>query len=175
MAREFSALLSKSHFSVITGGGPGIMEAANRGVYEQKGKSKTKSKSRSIGLNIELPREQQANEYQDMSLEFRYFFVRKLMFIRYSICATFFPGGFGTMDELFTILTLMQTGINDKYPVILFGKEHWQGLQNWLSSDLLKKGMLEKDDLKLIRVTDDPHEALEWIEQRWKTLSDQSQ
>lgn len=143
--------LSDSGFAVITGGGPGIMEGANRGAKEGKGKS--------VGLNIEIPVEQPPNKYQDISLSFRYFFIRKLMFVKYSIAFIIFPGGFGTMDELFEALTLSQTKRIGVFPIILFGKEYWKGLIDWFGSNLIQNNAIDPEDLELISLVDDIDEA----------------
>lgn len=143
--------LSDSGFAVITGGGPGIMEGANRGAKEGKGKS--------VGLNIEIPVEQPPNKYQDISLSFRYFFIRKLMFVKYSIAFIIFPGGFGTMDELFEALTLSQTKRIGVFPIILFGKEYWNGLIDWFGSNLIPNNAIDPEDLELISLVDDIDEA----------------
>ena len=150
-ARETARLLSKNELVVITGGGPGIMEAGNRGASEAGGIS--------LGLNIELPREQAPNEYQNMSLEFRYFFIRKLMFIKYSIGYVIFPGGFGTLDELFEALTLSQTEKIEHFPVVLYGWDFWGSILDWFKESLLKEGTISKNDMELFKVTDDPAEA----------------
>lgn len=147
-AREMSRLLVESGFSVITGGGPGIMEAANRGAYEAGGES--------VGLNIWLPFEQSANPYQTVSLEFHYFFVRKVMFLKYSVGVVCFPGGFGTMDEFFESMTLIQTSKVPSMPVVLVGTEFWNPLVDWLRASMLEKfGCISSGDLDLFTVTDD--------------------
>ncbi len=146
LAEELANKLSEKGFSVITGGGPGIMEGANRGAKKGKG--------RSVGLNIELPTEQVQNKYQDIDLSFRYFFIRKLMFVKYSIAFVIFPGGFGTMDELFEALTLVQTKKIGLFPIILFGKDYWQGLLDWMGSRLVSAGAITKEDLDLCTVVD---------------------
>ena len=146
-AVELGKRLSNAGFSVITGGGPGIMEGVNKGAKEGKGKS--------VGLNIEIPAEQLPNKYQDISLSFRYFFVRKLMFVKYSIAFIIFPGGFGTMDELFEALTLSQTKRIGVFPIILFGKDYWKGLIDWFKSNLIPNNTIEPDDLKLISFADE--------------------
>jgi len=150
-ARMTAATLAENGLAVITGGGPGIMEAGNRGAAEAGGLS--------VGLNIELPMEQTPNSWQNMSLEFRYFFVRKLMFVKYSIGYVIFPGGFGTMDELFESLTLSQTGKIQPFPVVLFGWEYWGRMLDWLKGSMLSEGYIDGDDLELFHVTDDPSEA----------------
>ena len=139
--------LSSEGFAVITGGGPGIMEGANKGAKEGKGKS--------VGLNIEIPMEQDPNGFQNISLSFRYFFVRKLMFVKYAIAFVIFPGGFGTLDELFEALTLAQTMKIRAFPIILVGKEYWSGLIEWLKTTLVAGGTLDKKDMELISITDD--------------------
>jgi uncharacterized protein (TIGR00730 family) len=138
--------LSNLGFSIITGGGPGIMEAANKGAKM--------GKSRSVGLNIELPREQSANKYQDISMDFRYFFVRKLMFVKYSTGFVIFPGGFGTMDEFFEALTLVQTNKIEDFPIVLYGKAYWQGLMDWIKGTLIEHGAVENRDTEYFHVVD---------------------
>jgi uncharacterized protein (TIGR00730 family) len=154
-AEETSALLVKAGFSVITGGGPGIMEAANRGAFEADGNS--------IGCNIELPFEQKPNPYQTRSLTFKYFFVRKTMFVKYSCAFVIFPGGYGTLDELFEALTLIQTHKIKNFPVVLFGTSYWKGLLDWIGSTALAHGMINEVDLKMLFVTDSPAEAVERV------------
>ena len=150
-ARIIAGHFAESGLVVITGGGPGIMEAGNRGAAEAGGLS--------LGLNIELPMEQTSNPYQNLSLEFRYFFVRKLMFVKYSIGYVIFPGGFGTMDELFESLTLSQTGKIEHFPVVLFGWEYWGGLLDWIRERMIGEGYISAEDMNLFHVTDDPAEA----------------
>jgi len=150
-AQETGRLLAQAGFAVITGAGPGIMEAANKGAKEGGGHS--------VGCNIELPFEQGANPYVDTLVNFRYFFVRKTMFIKYSNAFIIFPGGFGTLDELFEALTLIQTGKIFQFPVILFGRHYWAGLVRWMSSRLLGEGKISAGDLDLLLLTDDPAEA----------------
>ncbi|MBI1745245.1 MAG: TIGR00730 family Rossman fold protein [Acidobacteria bacterium] len=150
-ARDLSALLAKSGFAVVTGGGPGIMEASNRGAREAGGLS--------IGCNIELPMEQGINPYVDVAINFRYFFVRKTMFVKYSEGFIIFPGGFGTVDELFEALTLIQTGKIDHFPVVLFGSAYWGGLVHWLKKAVLTEGKIDPQDMDLMLVTDSPEEA----------------
>jgi uncharacterized protein (TIGR00730 family) len=152
LARDVARELSKDGFDVITGGGPGIMEAANRGAQE--------GGSRSIGLNIELPFEQHENPYLDLEITCHYFFTRKLFFVRYSIGFVVFPGGFGTLDELFEALTLAQTGKTRHFPVILVGSGYWSGLVEWLRERALAEGMIARHDLDLLQVVDDPHEVV---------------
>lgn len=146
-AVELGRRLSSEGFSVITGGGPGIMEGANKGAKE--------GRSKSVGLNIEIEMEQDPNKYQDIALSFRYFFVRKLMFVKYSIAFIIFPGGFGTMDELFEALTLAQTKKISPFPIILFGKDYWSGLIGWFKSNLISHDMIEKEDMGLISLVDE--------------------
>ena len=148
---EVSRLLAEAGFSIITGAGPGIMEAANKGARLGGG--------RSIGCNIELPFEQGANPYVDTLVNFRYFFVRKTMFIKYSVAFIIFPGGFGTLDELFEALTLIQTGKIYQFPVILFGRHYWAGLVRWLQTRVLGERKISPGDLDLMLLTDDPAEA----------------
>jgi len=150
-ARKTARLLAENGIVVITGGGPGIMEAGNRGAAEGGGVS--------LGLNIELPMEQTPNKYQNMSLEFRYFFVRKLMFVKYSIGYVIFPGGFGTMDELFEALTLSQTGKINHFPIVMFGWDYWGGLLDWIKETMLGEKYIDDGDFTLFHVTDDPAEA----------------
>jgi uncharacterized protein (TIGR00730 family) len=157
-ARVTARLLAETGFSVITGGGPGIMEAANRGAQE--------GGAPSIGCNIELPFEQGINAYVDVAVNFRYFFVRKTMFVKYAEAFIIFPGGFGTMDELFEALTLIQTGKVRDFPVILFGTEYWQGLLDWLRASMLAEGKISAPDLDLLVVTDSPEEAVRVIQER---------
>ena len=147
--------LAKNHLAVVTGGGPGIMEAANRGAAEAKGKS--------VGLNIELPFEQQGNKYANVPLHFHYFFSRKVCFVKYSIAFIYMPGGFGTLDELFEVLTLVQTQRIPRYPIILFGHDYWDGLWRWGKATLEKRGFISPGDLDLVTITDDPHEAVNII------------
>ena len=150
-AQETARLLAEAGFAIITGAGPGIMEAANKGAREGNG--------RSIGCNIELPFEQGSNPYVDTVIEFRYFFIRKLMFVKYSSAFIIFPGGFGTLDEAFEALTLIQTGKIYEFPVILFGRHYWAGLLRWLKSRALVEQKISPGDLDLILITDDPAEA----------------
>ncbi len=154
-ARETAALLARAGFAVITGGGPGIMEAANRGAFEAGGLS--------IGCNIELPFEQGANPYQTRSLIFKYFFVRKTMFVKYSTAFIIFPGGFGTLDELFESLTLIQTRKIRNFPVVLFGSKFWGGLMGWIEEVMLTEKKISDSDLQLVHVTDSPAEAVEIV------------
>jgi len=150
-AKETARLLAEAGFAIITGAGPGIMEAANKGAKLGNG--------RSIGCNIELPFEQGANPFVDTLINFRYFFVRKTMFIKYSNAFIIFPGGFGTLDELFEALTLIQTGKIYQFPVVLFGRHYWAGLVRWLQSRVLGERKISDGDLDLMLITDDPQEA----------------
>ena len=152
-ARALGASLAEAGFAVITGGGPGIMEAANRGAKEAGG--------RSIGCNIELPFEQNTNVYAQPSINFRYFFVRKTMFVKYSDGFVIFPGGFGTLDELFEALTLVQTRKIHRFPIVLYGKEYWSGLLDWIKNTQVARGTVSPDDLNLLLVTDSIDEARE--------------
>ncbi len=154
-ARETARSLSRQGFNIITGGGPGIMEAANWGAVE--------GGSKSIGCNIELPHEQSTNAYVQISINFRYFFVRKTMFVKYAEGFVIFPGGFGTMDELFESLTLIQTGKVQRFPIILFGSDYWAGLLNWIKATMLAEGKISPGDLNLLQVTDAPNEAAQLI------------
>lgn len=151
-ARELSAGLASHDIAVISGGGPGIMEAANKGAHEQSGAS--------VGLNITLPEEQENNQYQDISVEFRYFFVRKFMFVKHAAGFVIFPGGFGTMDELFEALTLVQTEKVEPFPIILFGSEYWNGLVDWLRDTMVSQGCISPDDMDLFKVMDSVDDAV---------------
>jgi len=168
---EISRILSDSGFAVVSGGGPGIMEAANKGAYE--------GKSASVGLNIQLPFEQSGNQYQDIALEFRHFFSRKVMFVKYASAYVVMPGGFGTLDEFAEILTLVQTGKSRQIPIILVESEFWGGLIDWFKSTLLKNGTIGEKDLDLIQIMDDPHEVANAIfahyEHRGFELSEEEQ
>ncbi len=150
-ARRLAAKLVEAGFAVITGGGPGIMEAANRGAREANGLS--------IGCNIELPFEQSGNPYSNLSINFRYFFIRKTMFVKYANGFVIFPGGFGTLDELFEALTLVQTKKISRFPIVLFGRSYWQGLLTWIEENLIEAGTISPEDLNLLIVTDDVDEA----------------
>lgn len=154
-----SKKLSDKGFNIITGGGPGIMESANKGAKE--------GKSKSIGLNIKLPAEQVPNKYQDIELHFQYFFARKVMFIKYATGFIVFPGGFGTLDEFFEALTLMQTEKSLSFPVICIGSEYWQGLFEWIKNILLKNKAICPEDMDLFCLTDDIDEAVDIILQNW--------
>jgi len=156
LAEHTAAQLVKAGYAIITGGGPGIMEAANKGAYQQGG--------RSVGLNIQIPEEQLANKFQNLSLDFRYFFARKMMFTKYAHAFVIFPGGFGTMDEFFESLTLIQTLKMSRFPVILVGTRYWQGLLDWIKQSMLKEGCIDKEDMDLYILTDDSDEILDIIE-----------
>jgi uncharacterized protein (TIGR00730 family) len=160
-ARMLAARLSDQGFTIITGGGPGIMEAANRGAKEADGVS--------VGLAIELPREHGPNQYVDIAQFFRYFFVRKTMFVKYAQAFVIFPGGFGTFDELFESLTLVQTEKIDHFPIILFGRDYWQGLLEWVRADVIEHGNVSPEDLELIEVCDDIEEIVDIISESYRT------
>jgi uncharacterized protein (TIGR00730 family) len=147
--------LVEKGFSVITGGGPGIMEAANKGAAEAGGKS--------VGLNIHLPFEQKPNPYANISLEYRYFFIRKVMFVKYAMAYVILPGGFGTMDELFEALTLIQTRRIKSFPVVLMGGEYWKGLIDWMKDTMLREDMIQPEDIDIITLIDDPDEVVSYI------------
>ncbi len=151
-ARQVGEGLGEAGLAVITGGGPGIMEGANRGAEA--------GAATSVGLNIALPHEQVANRYQDLSLTFRYFFVRKLMFVKYAVGFVIFPGGFGTLDELFEALTLAQTGKIRRFPILLYGTTYWEGLLAWLKETMLARGCIGSDDLALLQLVDEPQEVV---------------
>ena len=148
-------LLVQNGFSVITGGGPGIMEAANKGASEAGGKS--------VGMNIRLPFEQKPNPYANIHLDYKYFFIRKVMFVKYAVAYVILPGGFGTMDELFEALTLIQTKRIKSFPLILMGSEYWQGLLDWLKKNMLAEDKILPADLELIQVVDEPQEVVKLI------------
>jgi uncharacterized protein (TIGR00730 family) len=154
-AVELARGLAKHNLAIITGGGPGIMEAANKGAALAKGKS--------VGLNIELPHEQKGNRYANIPINFHYFFSRKVCFVKYSIGFVFMPGGFGTLDEFFEVLTLVQTQRIPEFPLILFGKKHWQGLIRWMKDRLEGAEYISPGDLELFKLTDDPQEAINII------------
>jgi uncharacterized protein (TIGR00730 family) len=152
---DIARSLSNAGFSVVSGGGPGIMEAANKGAYE--------GRSPSIGLNIQLPHEQLGNAYQDISLQFRHFFSRKVMFVKYASAYVVLPGGFGTLDELAEILTLVQTGKTRRIPIILVDKPFWEGLLNWFADTLVNSGTISPEDLDLIEIHDNPKDIVDAI------------
>lgn len=154
-AAELAGMLAQNGFAVITGGGGGIMEAANKGAAEKNGDS--------IGLNIKLPREQIPNEYTNILVEFKYFFVRKVMFVKYAHAYIIMPGGFGTLDELFEAVTLIQTDRIKPLPVILFGNDYWSGLVDWIKCRLLENRMISHEDMDIIHVTEDLEEILQIV------------
>ncbi len=155
-AVDLSKALAKHNLAIITGGGPGIMEAANKGAYQAKGKS--------VGLNIQLPHEQRGNRFVNVPIHFHYFFSRKVCFVKYSIAFVFMPGGFGTLDEFFEVLTLVQTQRIPRFPLICFGRDHWNGLFRWMKSRLEEKtSYISPGDLDLVTVTDDVQEATDII------------
>ena len=155
LAEKITRKLSDAGFSVISGGGPGIMEAANKGAYL--------GRSLSVGLNIQLPHEQQSNAYQDISQTFRHFFARKVMFVKFASASVFLPGGFGTMDELMEALTLVQTKKIRPIPIILVHEPYWRGLMGWLRDTLLAEKMIDAEDLDLIQILDDPQQIVDTI------------
>ena len=161
---EVGRKLAEHSYAVITGGGPGIMEAANRGAHEAGGLS--------VGLGIELPHEQGLNEYVDLGLNFRYFFARKTMFLKYSQAFICLPGGMGTMDEFFEVMCMVQTGKVTNYPIVLMGTEYWSGLLEWMDNTLAASGYINEGDRELFLLTDDPDEALSHIVQRHQVMSD---
>ncbi len=161
-AVSLAKMLADDGFAIITGGGPGIMEGANKGAK--------KGKAHSVGLNIEIPAEQEPNKYHDISLSFRYFFIRKLMFIKYAIAFIIFPGGFGTMDELFEALTLSQTKRIQSFPIILYGSEYWKGLIDWMKNTLVSNGTIAREDFALFSVVDTPQEVRFLINEHYKVF-----
>jgi uncharacterized protein (TIGR00730 family) len=166
-AEETSRLLAKAGFAVITGGGPGIMEAANKGGFEAGGQS--------VGLNISLPQEQEANRYQTTSLDFHYFYARKVMFVKYASAFICFPGGYGTLDEFFETLTLVQTLKIEAFPIVLYGTEYWRGLVEWLRG--LRPRFIDSEDMAIFRCCDDPRECADMVVQGiqthwWKPADD---
>jgi len=165
LAMTVAQKLAEAGYSTITGGGPGIMEAGNRGAKKGGG--------RSVGLNIELPMEQKGNRWQDLSLEFDYFFVRKVMFVRYASGFIILPGGFGTMDEFFESLTLIQTHKIYHFPVVLMGRDYWRGLYRWMKTKMIGEGTIGENDLDLLTLTDDPDRAIEVIK-RGATMQEEA-
>ena len=155
MVVELAGELVRHELAIITGGGPGIMEAANRGAAERQG--------RSVGLNIQLPREQKSNRYVNIPINFHYFFSRKVCFVKYSIGFIFMPGGYGTLDEFFELVTLVQTERIPLFPLVLIGREFWQGLVRWMKGTVLDRGYISPEDLELFTLTDDPKEAVDII------------
>lgn len=155
LADQVAYLLAKEGYAVITGGGPGVMEGANKGAKRAKGKS--------IGLNIQIPLEQKPNKFVEILLDFRYFFCRKVMFVKYAKAFVILPGGFGTLDELFESLNLIQTQRVGKFPVVLIDKNYWHGLDGWLKNTVLKRGCISSRDLRLFTIVDTPEEAVSII------------
>lgn len=155
MAEKLGKLLAQDGFSVITGGGPGIMEAANKGAAEAGGQS--------VGMNIKLPFEQKPNPYANLQLDYKYFFIRKVMFVKYAVAYVILPGGYGTMDEFFEALTLIQTKRVRSFPIILMGREYWQGLMDWLQKSMQQKNMILPYDFEMIQVIDEPEEVVKHI------------
>ncbi|MCE5262019.1 MAG: TIGR00730 family Rossman fold protein [Deltaproteobacteria bacterium] len=155
-AELLARLLAEKGFAVITGGGPGIMEAANKGAAQAGGKS--------VGMNIRLPFEQKPNPYANLSIDYKYFFIRKVMFVKYAMAYVILPGGFGTMDELFEALTLIQTRRIKPFPVILMGSDYWKGLFDWLRKTMLRDGMISPEDLERFMIVDDPCDAVRHIQ-----------
>jgi hypothetical protein len=160
-AEQIACLLSDAGFSVISGGGPGIMEAANKGAFA--------GKSASIGLNILLPREQKSNPYQNISLNFRHFFTRKVMFVKYAAAYVVLPGGFGTLDEMAEILTLIQTGKSRRIPIILVESGFWSGLIDWFKNTLVKEGTISSSDLDLVSIIDEPQQIVDAIFEHYRS------
>lgn len=163
LAEQIGRALSDAGFSVVTGGGPGIMEAASKGAYA--------GKSTSVGLNIQLPHEQTSNAYQDISLSFRHFFVRKVMFVKYASAYVVLPGGFGTLDELGETLTLTQTGKTPRVPILLVGREFWSGLGDWIRARLVAEHMIDASDMDLFQLVDRPEDVVNIIVQHYGTRS----
>jgi len=155
VSEHIARLLSDAGFTVVSGGGPGVMEAANKGAFA--------GKSDSVGLNIKLPHEQTGNPYQDIGVTFKYFFARKVMFVKYASAYVVMPGGFGTLDELAEILTLIQTGKTKRIPVILYGSDFWKGLIDWFDNTLVEVGTISPEDVDLYKITDDPLEIVDLI------------
>ena len=160
-ARETGRAFAEAGFAVVTGGGPGVMEAANRGCKEGGGLS--------VGFNIELPHEQGVNAWCDLSLTFHHFYARKVMFVKAAEGFVNFPGGYGTQDELWEALTLIQTGKIGVFPVVLFDSDYWDEMLDWLRKEMLEDGLISSEDVELLHVTDDPHDAVELVTSRYKT------
>jgi uncharacterized protein (TIGR00730 family) len=154
-AELLARLLAENGFSVITGGGPGVMAAANKGAAEAGGKS--------VGMNIRLPFEQKPNPYANLSIDYKYFFIRKVMFVKYAMAYVILPGGFGTLDELFEALTLIQTKRIKPFPVILMGSEYWKGLVDWLKKTMLRNELISPEDLERFLILDEPEEVVRYI------------
>lgn len=163
--QDVAYYLAKEGYAIITGSGPGLMEAANKG-------AKLAGKAPSIGLNIHIPMEQKCNEYVDVPLGFRYFFVRKVMFVKYAKAFVIMPGGFGTLDEFYEAITLIQTARIPKFPVVLFGRSYWKGMLEWLEQSVLTNACIDKEDLLLFKVTDDPKEVARIITRFYKKHKD---
>jgi uncharacterized protein (TIGR00730 family) len=161
LATRTAYLLSKEGYAIITGGGPGIMEAANKGAKEARGKS--------IGLNILIPQEQKANRYVDLLIDFHYFFCRKVMFLKYAKAFVILPGGFGTLDELFESLNLIQTRRVERFPVVLIGREYWERMIDWLKNIVFNKGCVSTSDLDIFTIVDTPEETLSVIKKFYRT------
>jgi uncharacterized protein (TIGR00730 family) len=161
-ALAVAKMLADDGFAIITGGGPGVMEGANRGAK--------KGKAHSVGLNIEIASEQHPNKYQDISLSFRYFFIRKLMFIKYAMAYIIFPGGFGTMDEFFEALTLAQTKKISTFPIILYGSEYWKGLIDWMKNTLVTNGTIGREDFSLFSIVDTAEEVCFLINEHYRVF-----
>jgi uncharacterized protein (TIGR00730 family) len=161
LAEEVAYALAKEGFAIITGGGPGIMEAGNKGAKRAKGLS--------IGLNIQIPMEQKANEHIDILLDFRYFFVRKVMFVKYAKAFVIMPGGYGTLDEFYEAINLIQTERIDRFPVVLFGREYWKGMVEWLNTTVLKNSNISPADLDLFKFADTPGEVVTIIKNFYKS------
>ena len=160
LAEETAYLLAKQGYAVITGSGPGLMEAANKGARRAKG--------RSVGLNIQIPSEQKPNNYVDMLLDFRYFFVRKVMFVKYAKAFVILPGGFGTLDEFYEAVNLVQTQRIEEFPVVLLGREYWKGMLDWHREKLLKEGNISKKDLEIFTLVDTPKDVARVIREFYK-------
>lgn len=161
-AMEIGRRLAKNNIAVVTGGGPGIMEAGNRGAAKARGSS--------VGLNIELPFEQAGNRYANIPINFHYFFTRKVCFVKYSIAFVFMPGGFGTLDEFFEVLTLVQTQRINRYPLILFGSKYWRGILKWMKSTLVTEGFINLQDLDLLTITDSTDKVIQVVLEYQKQL-----
>jgi len=161
LAEEIAYLLAKEGYAIITGSGPGIMEAANKGTKRAGGQS--------IGLNIQLPNEQEPNKYVDTLLDFHYFFIRKVMFVKYAKAFVIMPGGYGTLDEFTEAINLIQTQRIPRFPVVLFGSEYWKGMLEWFSDTVLKNGNISKDDLKIFTVVDKPKEVVSAIKKFYES------
>ncbi len=160
LTEETAYLLAKEGFAIVTGGGPGLMEAGNRGARRAKGHS--------IGLNIHIPMEQKANPYVDTLLDFRYFFIRKVMFVKYAKAFVIMPGGYGTLDEFFEALNLIQTLRIPAFPVVVIGKEYWKGMLDWIKDKVVPEGCVSPEDLDIFKVTDEPKEAVKFIKDFYK-------